>query len=53
MIGTGIIGVIASLVVGAGVAAVTVVGVVTHTVDGGSSHPGNVAQTTIQYGSTK
>lgn len=50
---TGIIGVIGSIVVGGVVAIVTVVGVVTHTVDGSSSDHGDVTQMTIDYGSTK
>jgi len=49
----GLISTIASIVVGGVVGAVTIVGVVSNTVDSSASHPGSVATSTIQYGSTK
>lgn len=46
----GIIGTVASIIVGGAVAAVTVVGLVSSTVDSHSDNPGSVSGSTIQYG---
>ncbi len=52
MLSLGIIGTIASVVVGGVVAAVTIVGVVSGTVNSSADHPVNVSTTTIPYGTT-
>lgn len=52
MFTTGFIATVASVLAGGAIAAVTVVGVVSHTVDSGASHPASVSQSTIAYGST-
>ncbi|MBO0847297.1 MAG: hypothetical protein J2P22_17995 [Nocardioides sp.] len=49
---TGAIGTLVSIIVGGIIAAATVVGVVTTTVDSGSSNPGSV-NAGIPYGSTR
>jgi hypothetical protein len=46
----GFFGTVASIIAGGAVAAVTVVGLVNHTVDSHPANPGSVAGTTIQYG---
>jgi hypothetical protein len=48
---TGFVGTVVSIIVGGAVAAVTVVGLVTKTVDSDTSNPGSVAgNSVIQYG---
>jgi hypothetical protein len=47
----GFLGTVASIIVGGAVAAVTVVGLVTSTVDSHSDNPGSVSGSAIQYGS--
>lgn len=51
MINFGIIGTLASIIAGGAVATVTVVGLVTNTVDKGPSHPASVSSSSvIEYG---
>lgn len=52
MISLGFVGTIASVVVGAVVGVVTIVGVVTHNVDSQGCSQANANNLTVQYGST-
>lgn len=48
-----ILGIAGSVVVGAAVAVFTVIGIVHHSVDSGSSSPANANSSAIQYGTTQ
>jgi hypothetical protein len=48
-----IIGSVTSMVVGGVIAAVTIVGVVSHGVNSSSDKPGNLQNATIPYGTTQ
>jgi hypothetical protein len=48
-----IVGSVTSMVVGGVIAAVTIVGIVSHSVNSSSDKPGNLNNATIPYGTTQ